>query len=917
MRREFLGYQRDFGSTVAAWLYDSFADQETCDLSHVLVAVPASSARRQLLQSLLQYAAKSDKAFLPPEVVTTGALAESLYRPDKPFASEEVQLLTWATLLQEFHADEKLLSLVPKAPKAGPLSFWIDLGTRLGRLHRELAGDQINFETVQQHCIKQGLELEARRWATLTELQNTYLQRLNDQDLWDKQTARLFAVEHHEVPESSPTIVLAGTVDLTQTLRSLISHVPDVYALVLADESDSQYFDENGSLSAKHRFPAPCVSHDNVTFSSDISSTCFQMMRHIASFDGAYDSNELLIALPNENHVAFVQSELEAHAVSHFFPIAGKTRESTPYSLLALFLQFLEKQSYDIVAQLVRHSDLQMWLEAALGKTGICATLDKYFNDHLATELTTTCIDEEHHPLAHHTLVSLEELAQPMREAMTASEAIDGVFRLFKMIYGNRKPHSLTNLELHALATASSVSSGLIEAINRLNLSISVTDFLDVFMQNWGSGDASAPVTDGVDLRGWLEVPFHSAKAVMVFGANEGVLPRNISGDPFLPDTLRSELGVEDNNRRSSRDAYYLNALKQARVETHYFIPTFDTAGDTLLPSRLLLSGDANDIATRIKAYDSPAPSVTRKPTALSSRTMHHVPLPVESAGNPTKLGVGHFRDYLQCPYRYYLKHVLHLKHTDDETTELSGLSFGNIVHDLLDTLKDPTYGRSTDSKKIYDHLACTLSSLIELNFGVSPLPAVQMQAISIQHRLRVFAEWQADWARQGWEIIRTEWPGGDAILPGCDPKLSLDGRIDRLDYNPATGQWMLLDYKTGDRAIENSDIRNADGWKDLQFPMYRHLAAEETGDAPVGFTYLRLSKDLNKTIPLKLQVEHSDLEEADTIAREVVENIRKDVFWPPAELSGKYPDDYSWILQDSAFRQVLADAPSLTEGEA
>ena len=917
MRREFLGYQRDFGSAVAAWLYDSFTEHESCDLSHVLVAVPASSARRQLLQSLLQYAANSDKAFLPPEVVTTGTLAESLYRPDKPFASEEVQLLTWATLLQEFHTGEKLLSLVPKAPKAAPLSFWIDLATRLGRLHRELAGDQINFATVQQHCIKQGLELEARRWATLTELQNAYLQRLNDQELWDKQTARLFAVEYHEVPESSPTIVLAGTVDLTQTLRSLISHVPDVYALVLADESDSQYFDETGSLSAKDRFPAPCISHENITFSSDISSTCFQMMRHIASYDGAYDSNNLLIALPNENHIPFVQSELETHGVPNFFPIAGKTHESTPYSLLALVLQFIETQSYDIVAQLVRHTDLQMWLEAELGKDGICATLDKYFNDHLATELTTTRIDEERHPLAHHTLLSLEELAQPIRDAATVSEAIDGVFSLLNRVYGNRKPHSLTSLELHALTTATRASSGLIEAINRLELSISVKDFLDAFMQNWGSGDASTPVTDGVDLRGWLEMPFHSAKAVLVFGANEGVLPRNISGDAFLPDTLRSELGVEDNNRRSARDAYYLNALMQARVETHYFIPTFDTAGDTLLPSRLLLSGDAEDIATRIKAFDAPTPSVTREPATLSSQTSHHVPLPVKSAGNPTKLGVGHFRDYLQCPYRYYLKHVLHLKHIDDQTNELTGLSFGNIVHDLLDTLKDPTYGRSTDSNKIYDHLASTLSKLIELKFGDSPLPAVQMQAISIQHRLRVFAEWQADWVRQGWEIIRTEWPGGAAILAGCDPKLTLDGRIDRLDYNSATGQWMLLDYKAGDRAIENSDIRNADGWKDLQFPMYRHLAAEETGDAPVGFTYLRLSKDLNKKIPFQLQVERSDLEEADTIARTVVENIRNDVFWPPAELSNKYPDDYSWILQDSAFRQVLADPPSLTEGDA
>jgi len=917
MHRDFLGYQRDFGAAVANWLDGKFTTEESLDLSHVLLAVPASSARRQLLQSLLLKAEQSGKPFLPPEIVTTGTLAESLYRPDKPFASEEVQLLVWTTLLQEFHDDGRLSTVVPQAPQSAPLSFWTDLASRLGRLHRELAGDQITFERVQRYCARQGLESEAQRWATLTELQNAYLERLNDHQLWDKQTARLFAVEHHETPDSAPTIVLAGTVDLTRTIRSLIAHVPDVYALVLADESDAAFFDETGSLSTEQRFPAPVINQNQVTFSNNIDDACVQMMRHICTYDGNHDSNDLLIALPNENHVPFVQSELERHSVSSFFPIAGTTHESTPYTLLQLAFDFTANQSYSVLAQLVRHSDLQLRLEAEFGTAGFCAIFDNYFNQHLATELHSTYVSAEQYPQAHNVLSFLEEMIQPIKDSTTVEQATTGIFHLLTVVYGSRQPRSLTNVELHALSTASSVAGNLTEAVQRLNLRLSVSDFLEAFMQKWGSGEASAPGVDGVDLRGWLEVPFHPAKAVLVFGANEGVLPRNVTGDPFLPDTLRSELGVEDNNRRSARDAYYLKSLTQSRADTHFFIPVLNTSGDTLLPSRLLLNGTAEEVATRIKEYDNKSPSIISTPSTLATQTMHDVPHPMISAGRPSKLGVGHFRDYLQCPYRYYLRHVLRLQHTDDETHELSGLSFGNIVHDLLDTLKDPIYGKSTDPAKIYQHLSAELSSVLSKRFGKSAMPAVQMQAISIKHRLRVFADWQANWISQGWEIIRTEWKGGDALLPGCTPELSLDGRIDRLDYNAKTGQWMLLDYKSGDTALKPSDIRNADGWKDLQFPMYRHLAAAETGGDPVGFTYLRLSKDLNAKIPHQLNVEDTDLEQADATAREVVEKIRNDVFWPPTEIAGMHSDDYSWILQDDAFRQVLPDPVQLSEGNA
>lgn len=914
MRKEFLGYQRDFGAAVANWLTSTFQNDSHLDLSNVLIAVPASSARRQLLTSLVGITEESNLSYLPPEIVTAGTLPESLYRPNKPFASDDTQLFTWASVLQSFHEQGRLHPIVPKAPDQPPLSFWLDLATRIGRLHRELAGDQIDFKLVRDHCAEQGLESEAVRWDTLTDLQINYLETLNSLELWDKQTARLFAAQHHEEPEASPAIILAGTVDLTRTLRSLLSHVPDVCALIMANEDSSEFFDDTGNLSTDRPFPTPQIPASKITFSNDIADTTRQVVSRISEFDGKYNSDELLIAFPNEQDVPFVQSELKRCKTPNHFPIAGRVNESAPFQLVKLAISFSIAQRYATIAELVRHYHLQKTLESRLDNPHMDSLLDDYYQKYLPLEISTTTVSSRKDPNVYAIVAFIEQLISPVSSATSIEDATSSILTLLNHVYGGLSPSDVTATELHSLSTVATVLDSLSASIERLNLQVEVADFLDAFLDQWGSAEASSTSANGIDLRGWLEVPFHSADAIAVFGANEGVLPRLISGDPFLPDSLRTELGVEDNERRRSRDAYYLTSLLASREDVHFFVPTTNSTGDSLLPSSLLLGGNPKDVAKRILRFDDGEPAVVSLPGDLATTTTHAVPFPSKSAGHPNSLGVSHFRNYLSCPYRYYLRHVLQLRAIDDEADELSGMDFGNLVHDLLDPLIDEPAGSSTCEDTIFKYLSAQLYKHINNTFGSNPMPAIQMQAIAIELRLRKFAEWQADWISQGWEIRRTEWSVTDAILPDCEPELTLRGRIDRLDYNPRTGTWMVFDYKTGDTAIERRNIFSKGEWTDLQLPMYRHLVHDEIGDDPVRLAYVRLSKDLSKPVLFELADDKFDFEAADELARQVAADIRADIFWPPSEFSSRQADDFSWITQDAAFRSTYPPDADLGE---
>ena len=76
-------------------------------------------------------------------------------------------------------------------------------------------------------------------------------------------------------------------------------------------------------------------------------------------------------------------------------------------------------------------------------------------------------------------------------------------------------------------------------------------------------GETIAPLADpdAVELLGWLELPLDDAPALVVCGMNDQTIPDSLSADLFLPDHIRRQLGIEDNDRRYARDLYALSVL--------------------------------------------------------------------------------------------------------------------------------------------------------------------------------------------------------------------------------------------------------------------------------------------------------------------------------------------------------------------
>jgi RecB family exonuclease len=248
---------------------------------------------------------------------------------------------------------------------------------------------------------------------------------------------------------------------------------------------------------------------------------------------------------------------------------------------------------------------------------------------------------------------------------------------------------------------------------------------------------------------------------------------------------------------------------------------------------------------------------------------------------------------------------------------ELPPNAFGDVLHDVLEGFgKADQINRATDADTIYQFLSDTLTTQSLNKFGRHPLPAVRIQIEQARLRLKGFADWQAQWAADGWQIRFAEQSINDprACLNVDDQPMSLRGRIDRIDVREQNGQLeiTILDYKTSDSgASPEEKHRDKEGnWTDLQLPLYRHLI-RAVDDLPetehINLGYILLPKNPAGTGLSLANWTPDDLAEADETAGEVIRCVRREAFWPPNQ-NPRYFAEFAAICQDDLFGTAMQE---------
>ena len=630
-------------------------------------------------------------------------------------------------------------------------------------------------------------------------------------------------------------------------------------------------------------------------------------------------ADEITIGVPDERIVPDITRVLgQRELPSRWGP--GKTLSETgPHTLLSAIADYAGRQHFRDFAALLRQPDIGRWLAHRNLRGDWLTELDKYQAEHLPYRLTgrwlgLAAATKHLRPV----FQAVQQLVAPLAAApKPLADWSDSILALLAEVYGWRELDRSLAQDRGTLAACQAMRDAAITQLavpSALAPTVPAGRAIRWIMEQTAGQLIPPPAEDeAIELLGWLELPLDDAPAVIITSLNEGFVPDSVNSDLFLPNRLRKQLGILDNLRRYARDAYALSVLSAARDECDIIVARRNHEGDPLVPSRLLFAADQHTVAERARTlFATPAAPLTAPatPTGRSELTSNGLPVgsipvprPLELAEPIEHMSVTSFRDYIACPYRFYLRHVLRLRALDDHADELDGSAFGSLAHEILRGFGESSDRDSTDAAQIRQVLHHLLSKTVAKQYGRDAMAVTHVQVEQLRMRLDAFAEKQAEWAAAGWRIEFTEVPTNEeqhAELIVDGEAMPLTGRIDRIDINPQTGQRVVFDYKTSDGSRHPRDAHQRRGeWIDLQLPLYRHLVRSLEIEGPVEFGYILLPKDTSRVDYCLAKWTDEELVEADTIAADVVRAVRQARFWPPADPAPDFSGEFAYICQD------------------
>jgi len=969
--RHFLGWDRPALPQAAEILIRTYANGGELDLSNVILVFPGRRAARRMLELLVEHAEEDFPALFPPRMVTFQDFPELLYEQQLGLADELTQLLVWKKAISVVPRGE-IQSAIPNLPPESSLTAWIRLCDSLRRQHDELAAEGLDFDDVFKAVSKSGARDEAARWKALRRIQSEYLWQMDTLEIWDRQTARLIAVDQDECA-TNHDIVLIGTVDMNGIVRKMLMQVSDrVTALVYAPESIADTFDEFGCLKPESWQERRIDVPSSVTVVGDSpQDQADSVVNYLAGLPEAPRAYDIAIGVADDSMVPVIEQSLQNAGANGRWPIASTIRSSRPWRLLEAVATHLatgqagQPPDFVSLSDLVRHPDVGAFVEKQLLSRGLETTtwmteLDEYLARHLQpfpgkllgpaarsaivggicravelllAELATSTkqpkaspkrrpIDARQKSLFEGDGESdISTIHQALMRRRPLDEWATGSLRLLRAVYSDYETGSDSRSDDSMSACVKALrelSESLSEIPGTVMPTCTAAQALPVLLMQIADRNVATPVDElAIDLMGWLELPLDDSPIVAVAGFNEGRIPQSASSDVFLPNSVRTELGVTDNIRRYARDAWALETLLHSRNELRLIAGRRDSQGDPLNPSRLWFAGDPNEIPQRvIEFYRERSAAVdpmlardveTIADSRVSSLEGFAVPAPVGVRNVPDHIPVTHFRDFIDCPYRYTLQRELKLSPIPDRPKEMDARVFGTVMHSVLNRFAESDYVRASEPEAVASELLELFRQESINEFGLKRSATVSVQLQMMEERLSAFAVWQAAQVKDGWVIVHSE----EALeCPFEDAKgreLKISGRVDRIDHNKQTGEWRVLDYKTSENAKKPDQIHRRKGeWVDLQLPLYRLLvrSLDLTGKIQLG--YVHLPGDLKSVGAAIARWTPEELEAADEKAREVAAQILDLEVGFVRSSAGTFADDFSRICQDTVVDRAM-----------
>ncbi|MFQ3224436.1 MAG: ATP-dependent helicase/nuclease subunit B [Lentimonas sp.] len=898
------------------------ADGDFIDLSSVLVIVPTVQSGRRLREALAL--AANDRGLFPPDIVTPDVFLGQAIK-NEPIANEETVTAAWFTVLGAIDCTQ-FEALFPITPQQNT-TWQLGMAQRLMQLRNELGEEGLDFALAAQRTAESGHE--PARWGELARLEGLYLDQLQIRSLKDPKLARREAAQNYLAPAQVQRIILAATPDPQplplQALERAAESIP-VEVWIYGPEDAS--FDSWGRPITEYWTQRPLDFEAWDCHLQTLAAPKPTAAWITKTMQGAAPES-VLLGLADTTLNPIVVDALSRAGIASYDPEGQPLHIGGVGRLTELLCQLCDDRSTPTIRTLLQHPDIQEWLNIARSSNELLRQLDRLFEDHLAPDLNTLIYfaKRKTNPELHDTLSQLDRLAADL---VTTKHFPTALAQALQQIYADKQIEASAQSDVPWKERADAIRKLLNDAAEADSLFPKLPkDFSrSAFRQNLQRSRVYPDrPREAHDLLGWLELLWNDAPHLILAGLNEGIVPESIVGDAFLPEALREQLGLRTNAQRFARDAYLLEALCRRRTgdqgRIDILVPQAADDHKPLKPSRLLFLGHPETLLPRTRQLfkETEDTSVDIEHSAAWKLT------PPLGLPLPESISVSAFKNYLECPFRFFLRHILKMRTIDVETRELNPAAFGNLVHDTVAELNGSTLDSATDQAALVKKLHSIAEQMLKHRYGDKLSFALRLQHEALMSRVIAFCEHQTeDIATNGSiTIMDTEEPF-EIPLNG----FTIKGRIDRIDQRGERLE--LIDYKTSNSPVNPEKAHLAvvakkappkhlpeeaffdhEGktyrWTDLQLPLYV-LAKRGSGSERHSVAYFNLGQTIEKSgIERWEGLTDSHLDSARACAQAVIEKIKAGIFWPPNQDVHEAYDDFAALFPDGIENSVDAEA--------
>ncbi|HPL30495.1 MAG TPA: PD-(D/E)XK nuclease family protein, partial [Anaerolineae bacterium] len=842
----------------------------TVDLEHVLVLVPTRHAGRRLREALALLCASQGSRLLAPSFQTPADLVSAAQ--EEFIASRLETAAIWTIVLRAIDVAD-YAGLFPAGVPVRDFSWALSTGSMLQTLRDELAEHGMTIESIlSQH---QDLLQELQRWRDLAKLERLFITVAQNQfGLHDPCLSMLHRATAASIDPAIERVVLACNPDPTPiALAALegLSHTLPIEVLIHAPASLADGFD-NWGRPRPDRWRNETIdigANDLSLASSPVAQGRLAIERIIKS---GLCPPDVAVGVPDDSVAPHIESGLSERGVASFDPSGEPLRRHQLFQLLDTHRELMTVRSYNTLSAFLRNADVLEHLHSVHGvsATALLGELDRFQNVHLPATIDTVaeCLRS-----SDCNEVDFTALRAAMRvvESWLTSAATTGMEQslraLLQSIYSTRELRSEEADDQVFRVVAEQMDDALrhwSRAAGPL-LQLSPQQSLELLLHHLAQ--MRYPLerpADAIELEGWLELPWEDATFLVVTGVNDAIVPQRLGNEAFLPDSLRNLLGLRNEAQRLARDTYLAKTLVESRRHSGavcFICGKYGQDGEPLRPSRILFRCRDTDLPGRAARLFGPPDDVRPGvPATISFLLQPWVPAQKDrSVAVRRTLPVTAFRDYLRCPFRFYLKRVLRMETLHDQKAEMDALDFGELLHHALASMAaDADMRQCTNELRLRHHLMAAVDRWATRRFGQHPPLHVTMQLDIARERLSAAARAQAQEAANGWQIV--SWEQTARVACG---EVTVTGRIDRVDYHQLSGAFRVLDYKSSERVMtpeeshlatmrdetreytKTSIAGKARRWIDLQLPLYVWMLQSDLArDHPVQAGYFNLPRD-------------------------------------------------------------------------